>query len=66
MSDGVQPFAMSRAGDSLFQPFIAPVIRYLAGVDETHGSQALHATLADPRTDQITGDDKTLLVALPA
>ncbi|MEG0184589.1 MAG: PP2C family serine/threonine-protein phosphatase [Stenotrophomonas sp.] len=66
MSDGVQPFAMSRAGDTLFQPFIAPVIRYLAGVDEVHGSQALHATLADPRTDQITGDDKTLLVALPA
>lgn len=65
MSDGVQPFAMTRAGDQLFQPFIAPVLRYLASVDEIHGSQALHATLADPRTDQITGDDKTLLVALP-
>ncbi len=66
MSDGVQPFAMTRAGDSLFPPFIAPVLRYLAGVDSEHGSDALHATLADPRTDQITGDDKTLLVALPA
>jgi len=66
MSDGVQPFAMTRDGSGLFQPFIAPVLRYLGGVDATHGSQALQATLADPRTDHITGDDKTLLVALPA
>lgn len=65
MSDGVQPFAMSRAGNTLFEPFIAPVLRFLGGVDEAHGSAALHATLADPRTDQITGDDKTLLIALP-
>jgi hypothetical protein len=66
MSDGTQPFAMSRGGDRLFQPFIAPVLRYLGGADGAHGSQALHATLADPRTDTITGDDKTLLIALPA
>lgn len=65
MSDGVQPFAMTRDGSGLFQPFIAPVLRYLDGVDAAHGSQALQATLADPRTDHITGDDKTLLVALP-
>ena len=65
MSDGVQPFAMNRDGSELFQPFIGPVIRYLRGVDEAQGSQALQATLADPRTDQITGDDKTLLLALP-
>lgn len=65
MSDGVQPFAMTRDGSGLFQPFIAPVLRYLGGVDAEHGSQALQATLADPRTDHITGDDKTLLVALP-
>jgi hypothetical protein len=66
MSDGVQPFAMSRGGDRLFQPFMTPVLRYLDGVDSEQGSQALHATLADPRTDAITGDDKTLLIALPA
>jgi len=66
MSDGVQPFAMTRDGSGLFQPFIAPVLRYLGSVDAEHGSQALQATLADPRTDHITGDDKTLLVALPA
>lgn len=65
MSDGAQPFAMSREGTTLFQPFFAPVLRYLRGVDAEHGSQALGATLADPRTDHITGDDKTLLIALP-
>ncbi|WP_164073203.1 PP2C family serine/threonine-protein phosphatase [Stenotrophomonas maltophilia] len=65
MSDGVQPFAMTRRGDTLFQPFFAPVLRYLSAVDDVHGSQALHATLSDPRTDGITGDDKTLLIALP-
>ncbi|MDR2189555.1 MAG: protein phosphatase 2C domain-containing protein [Azonexus sp.] len=65
MSDGVQPFAMARGGESLFDPFIAPVLRYLGGVDTAAGSQALHATLADPRTEAITGDDKTLLIALP-
>ena len=66
MSDGVQPFAMTRDGADLFQPFFAPVLRYLRGVDADTGSQALQATLADPRTDHITGDDKTLLLALPA
>jgi len=65
MSDGVQPFAMTRRGDTLFQPFFAPVLRYLSAVDDVHGSQALQATLSDPRTDGITGDDKTLLIALP-
>jgi hypothetical protein len=31
---------------------------------EAEGSEALRATLDDPRTWAITGDDKTLLVAL--
>ncbi|MDR2837990.1 MAG: protein phosphatase 2C domain-containing protein [Azonexus sp.] len=66
MSDGVQPFAMARGGDRLFAPFMTPVLRYLADVDDAQGNQALHATLADPRTDAITGDDKTLLIALSA
>jgi hypothetical protein len=65
MSDGVQPFAMARGGDTLFAPFIEPVLRYLNGVEDAVGSQALQATLADPRTHTITGDDKTLLIALP-
>jgi len=65
MSDGAQPFAMTRDGSDLFEPFLTPVLRYLRGVDAVTGSQALQATLADPRTDHITGDDKTLLLALP-
>ncbi|MBB1634109.1 hypothetical protein A9975_25050 [Cupriavidus sp. UME77] len=41
--------------------------RYLRGVaDIDEGNCALAATLDDPRTHHITGDDKTLLVALRA
>lgn len=63
MSDGTQPFAMARDGSGLFQPFIEPVVRFLRGVDDAQGAGALEATLADPRTDAITTDDKTLLLA---
>ncbi|MGY0650359.1 PP2C family serine/threonine-protein phosphatase [Luteimonas sp. A537] len=66
MSDGTQAFAMARDGGGLFQPFITPVMRFLHGVDEARGVEALKATLADPRTDAITTDDKTLLLAWPA
>lgn len=41
-----------------------PVLRYLPQVSEVEGSEAIRATLDDPRTWAITGDDKTLLVAL--
>ncbi|EIY5080744.1 protein phosphatase 2C domain-containing protein [Klebsiella quasipneumoniae] len=64
MTDGVQPFALNRRGDALFSPFIDPVLRYLQHSSEAEGSEALRATLDDPRTWAITGDDKTLLVAL--
>ncbi|WP_139538374.1 PP2C family serine/threonine-protein phosphatase [Klebsiella spallanzanii] len=64
MSDGVQPFALNRRGDALFSPFMDPVLRYLQQVSEEKGSEAICATLDDPRTWAITGDDKTLLVAL--
>jgi hypothetical protein len=64
MSDGAMPFVMNREHSGLFPGFIDPVRRYLAGVDETVGSVGLHATLADERTWSITGDDKTLLLAL--
>ncbi len=64
MTDGVQPFALNRRGDALFSPFIDPVLRYLQQSSEAEGSEALRATLDDPRTWAITGDDKTLLVAL--
>ena len=40
---------------------------YLRTVDSVElGNAALASTLADPRTHQITGDDKTLLLALRA
>lgn len=64
MSDGAMPFAMARGNAALYAPFIDPVARYLASVDEAEGSRALHGTLADPRTHGITSDDKTLLIAL--
>lgn len=64
MSDGVQPFALNRRGNALFAPFMDPVLSYLRQVPEVKGSEAICATLDDPRTWAITGDDKTLLVAL--
>jgi hypothetical protein len=64
MSDGAAAFAMARGNTGLYRPFIEPVERYLAGVTEAAGQQALEATLADPRTHPITGDDKALLIAL--
>lgn len=64
MSDGAMPFAMARGNAALYAPFIDPVARFLATVDEAEGSRALHGTLADPRTHGITSDDKTLLIAL--
>jgi hypothetical protein len=63
MSDGAAPFAMAKGHQSLHRPFIDPVERYLDQVSETDGAQALASTLEDPRTDGITNDDKTLLIA---
>lgn len=66
MSDGAMPFAMEKGNAGLYRPFIDPVARYLASVDEDAGSRALFGTLDDPRTHGITSDDKTLLIALRA
>ena len=65
MSDGAAPFVMAKGNGGLFKPFMDPVERFLASVDEVAGSAGLAATLGDPRTHTITTDDKTLLVALP-
>ena len=65
MSDGAAAFVMARGNAGLYRPFIDPVERYLVSATETDGRQALDSTLADPRTHAITGDDKTLLIALP-
>ncbi|WP_058912596.1 PP2C family serine/threonine-protein phosphatase [Entomohabitans teleogrylli] len=64
MTDGVQPFALDKGGEGLFAPFMTPVIDYLRRQSVQEGSAALRATLDDPRTQAITGDDKTLLIAL--
>ena len=67
MSDGCMPFAMSKHNAALYAPFMDAVQNYLCGVDDVAaGNQALAQTLLDPRTQQITGDDKTLLLALRA
>lgn len=66
MSDGAQPFVMAKGGATLYRAFVDPVVRYLRNVDSTHGAQALQRTLSDPRTEAITADDKTLLLAMPA
>jgi hypothetical protein len=63
MSDGAAPFAITKDRSGLFPPFIDPVLRYLASVSDAEGSLALGATLGDARTDGITPDDKTLLIA---
>jgi hypothetical protein len=63
MSDGAAPFAMGKGRQALHAPFIDPVVRYLDQVSETEGAEALASTLGDPRTDAITNDDKTLLIA---
>jgi hypothetical protein len=64
MSDGADPFVMAKGNGGLYRPFMDPVLKYLATVDEAEGSKALESTLGDPRTYGITGDDKSLLVAM--
>jgi hypothetical protein len=64
MSDGAAPFVMAKGNTGLYRPFMDPVVRFLESASEEDGNRALAATLEDPRTYQITGDDKTLLIAL--
>lgn len=67
MSDGCMPFAMSKNNAALYAPFMDAVQGYLRTVESCElGNEALASTLADPRTHQITGDDKTLLLAMRA
>lgn len=64
MSDGAAPFVMTKGNAALYRPFMDPVERYLATASASDGCAALASTLGDPRTYRITGDDKTLLIAL--
>ena len=64
MTDGAAPFAVNRQRTGFFRPFIDPVASYLAAAGAADGNLALHGVLADSKTHAITGDDKTLLLAL--
>ncbi|WP_348766020.1 PP2C family serine/threonine-protein phosphatase [uncultured Salinisphaera sp.] len=64
MSDGAMGFVMDKGAHQVYAPFFEPVARFLRSSDEAPGNEALQATLADERTHHITGDDKTLLIAL--
>lgn len=64
MSDGAAPFVVNRERTGLFDPFITPVSKFLSGASQDDGNQGLRDTLADERTYAITGDDKTLLIAI--
>lgn len=61
MSDGGMALAVKDG--ALFDGFAGPVGRFLDTVDGAAGSAALAETLADPRTDAVTGDDKTVVWA---
>ena len=64
MSDGAAPFVINRSHDGLSKPFVEPVVKYLSSIEQDEGNEALLATLLDERTNAITGDDKTLMIAL--
>ena len=64
MSDGAAPFVVNRERTGFSMPFINPVTRYLSDKPQSDGNMALLDTLSDERTNAITGDDKTLLIAL--
>jgi hypothetical protein len=67
MSDGAGSFVMAKGNGGLFRPFVDPVEKFLLGVEDPAAADAaLAATLDDPRTHGITGDDKALLLALRA
>jgi hypothetical protein len=65
MSDGAASFVLDKGQRALFRAFVDPVCAWLASSPDDATAQAgLHGTLDDPRTHRITGDDKTLLLAL--
>lgn len=63
MSDGSMPFALTKDRCSLFPGFISPVARYLKERSTEEGNIGLQALLESERTNSITNDDKTLVLA---
>ena len=66
LSDGAAPFAVNRARSGFYPPFLDPIVAFLANCSPEQGNAALHDLLGSPKTFAITGDDKTLLLALAA
>lgn len=66
MTDGAMPFVLDRHRSDFFAPFIDPVQRHLRTRSPEEGSAALLGVLQDPRTHDITSDDKTLVLAMAA
>ena len=64
MSDGTAPFAVNRARDGFFRPFIDPIAAFLREATAPNGNEALRTLLESPRACEISHDDKTLLLAL--
>lgn len=61
MSDGTGELAISRG--SVFRPFIAVLMsRLLQATSSEDRDKIIREGLADPRADEITADDKTLVV----
>lgn len=64
MSDGAASFVLDKGQRALFGPFVDPVVAWLLAAGDAEAQAGLLATLDDPRTHRITGDDKALLLAL--
>lgn len=64
MSDGAGDLVMSRG--EIFRPFIANVFsRVLKEQNSAGRDHAILESLSDPRADEITADDKTLVIVCP-
>jgi hypothetical protein len=64
MSDGASPFAIDRQRKGFFRPFLDPVIAFLAHATQVDGDAALRGVLDSERAQDITPDDKALLIAM--
>jgi hypothetical protein len=64
MTDGTAPFAVNRARNGFFRPFIDPVAVFLREATVPNGNEGLRNLLESPRACDISHDDKTLLLAL--
>lgn len=61
LSDGAMPFTLAKRYAGLEPRFMAPVTRFLDGVDTADGAEALAHTLDREEARRISGDDKTLV-----